>query len=72
MAETTPVLVVTGALVPEPERRSCAVSVTADTECLLGRTRERLAVLEREIPSGAGYPCNVTDESRLRKLTFSG
>jgi NAD(P)-dependent dehydrogenase (short-subunit alcohol dehydrogenase family) len=31
----------------------------------LARTRERLAVLERELANAKGYPCDVTDETQL-------
>ena len=32
---------------------------------MLARTRERLAALERELPTARSYPCDVTDEVQL-------
>src|ERR1700674_3868832 len=32
---------------------------------MLARNRERLALLERELPGARAYPCDVTDETQL-------
>lgn len=65
MSHTNPVAIVTGvgpgtgaAIVRRFSHGGYAVA-------MLARSRERLALLEREIPNARAYQCDVTDEAQL-------
>lgn len=65
MAQTVPVVAVTGVGPGTGAAIARRFSLGGYRVAMLARTRERLAALEREIPNAVGYPCDVTDEGQL-------
>jgi short-subunit dehydrogenase len=65
MAETVPIVVVTGVGPGTGAAIARRFSRGGYKVAMLARTPERLAALEREIPNATGYPCDVTDEGQL-------
>jgi NAD(P)-dependent dehydrogenase (short-subunit alcohol dehydrogenase family) len=65
VATTNPVAIVTGV---GPGTGAAIARRFAQGEyavAMLARNRERLALLERELPGARAYPCDVTDETQL-------
>jgi len=65
MTNTARVAVVTGVGPGTGSAIARRFSLGGYKVAMLARTRERLAVLERELANAKGYPCDVTDETQL-------
>jgi NAD(P)-dependent dehydrogenase (short-subunit alcohol dehydrogenase family) len=65
MAQTVPVVVVTGVGPGTGAAIARRFSRGGYRVAMLARPPERLAALAREIPNATGYPCDVTDEGQL-------
>ncbi len=65
MATTNPVAIVTGVGPGTGAAISRRFAQGGYAVAMLARNRERLAMLERELPGARAYPCDVTDETQL-------
>ena len=65
MSNTKPIVVVTGVGPGTGAAIARRFAHGGYAVAMLARNRERLALLEREIPNARAYPCDVTDEAQL-------